>query len=222
MIIDPISHPAHELYRLITGLVVPRPIALVTTVGPEGVNAAPFSFFNAVAIDPPTILFSIGNHTDGTEKDTLRNIRHTPEFVAHIVDEATVRAASLCATRFAAQVDELAEAELASAPSERVAPPRVVDAPVQMECRITRTLALGDRERHHVVFGEVLLIHLRDDLVDAACQVDLDALRPVGRLGNSQFCTISDPFQVARTVLTQPGNREQVAQNQRGEGCLRA
>jgi flavin reductase (DIM6/NTAB) family NADH-FMN oxidoreductase RutF len=194
MTFDPESMSTADTYKLMTGSIVPRPIALVATLGPLGTpNAAPFSFFNAVAVDPPTIVFSVSPR-DGAAKDTLDNIRALPEFVVHIVSSSLAEAMNICATAFPRSVDEMAEADFRTAPSLKVKPPRIIDCPVQLECRLVQMLPIG-RMPYHLVIGEVVQFHYHADLVDERFHVDVGKLDALGRLaGNGGYTRITDRF----------------------------
>ncbi|MDP3715163.1 MAG: flavin reductase family protein, partial [Burkholderiales bacterium] len=124
-----------DQYKLMVGSVTPRPIALVTTLGRHGPNAAPFSFFNAVGSDPAMLMFSVGDRS-GADKDTVRNILETPEFVVHIVSDAIKDRMNICAVDYPPEVNEIEKAGFTMAPSRKVRPPRIVEAPVAMECRL--------------------------------------------------------------------------------------
>jgi flavin reductase (DIM6/NTAB) family NADH-FMN oxidoreductase RutF len=190
---DPAEMSVGDTYKLLTGSVVPRPIALVSTLGPRGPNAAPFSFFNAVAVDPPTLVFSVSQR-DGAEKDTLANIRALPEFVVHIVGAALAERMNICATAFPPGVDEIAEAGFRTAPSHKVRPPRIIDCPVQLECRLVDTLPLG-RGLYHMVIGEIVQFHYHAGLVNERFHVDAGRLDALGRLaGNGGYTRITDRF----------------------------
>jgi flavin reductase (DIM6/NTAB) family NADH-FMN oxidoreductase RutF len=190
---DPDVTSAADTYKLMTGSVVPRPIALVSTMGPTGPNAAPFSFFNAIAVDPPTLMFS-ASPREGVEKDTLQNIRALPELVVHIVDAALAEQMNICATAFPPGTDEMAEAAFLTAPSLKVRPLRILDCPVQLECRLVRMLPIG-RMPYHLVIGEVVLFHFHEGLVDERCHVDVGRLNALGRLaGNGGYARITDRF----------------------------
>ena len=196
---DPALLSEREQYKLMTGSIVPRPIALVTTMGPSGVNAAPFSLFNMAGTDPPALMFSIGTQEDGREKDTLTNIRVLPEFVVHICSEAIAVAMNMCATDYPAHVSEVAEAGFATVPSLKVKPPRIAEAPVQMECRVVDIVPNG--RRHHIVIGEVVMFHFRDGIADEGCNVDLTALQPIGRLSGPRYARIRDVFALERRFI---------------------
>src|SRR5688572_15373549 len=153
-----------DRYKLLTGVVVPRPIALVTTLdGAGGFNAAPFSFFNAMGADPALIVLGVGNRSREEPKDTAKYIRASGEFVVNVVTEEIAERMNVTACDFPAGVDELAMAGLTAAPSRVVKPPRVAESPVNMECREVSTTEIG---RNRVILGELLVMHVRDDIVD--------------------------------------------------------
>jgi flavin reductase (DIM6/NTAB) family NADH-FMN oxidoreductase RutF len=199
MDIDPATLEERDQYKLMTGSIVPRPIALVTTVGPMGPNAAPFSLFNMVGTPPPLLMFSAGNQGDGSEKDTVQNLRRVPEFVVHICNEAIAERMNICATDFPTGVNELEKAGFTAVPSLKVRPPRIKEAPVQMECRVVRIVDFGTR--HHVVFGEVVLFHYHDGIVNERGHVDLMKLNPIGRLSGSHYTRVSDLFKLDRQFI---------------------
>ena len=199
MHIDPADLEEKEQYKLMTGSIVPRPIALVTTLGPLGPNAAPFSLFNMVGSAPCMLMFAVGNQGDGSEKGTLQNIRYLPEFVVHICNEAIAERMNICSTDFGHGVNELDKAGLTALPSLKVQPPRIAEAPVQMECRLIRIVEFGSR--HHVVFGEVMLMHFHDGIVNERYHVDVEKLNPIGRLSGSLYARIREPFRMDRPFL---------------------
>ncbi len=194
---------APTVYRLLGGLVVPRPIALVTTKGPDGRNnAAPFSFFNVVSEDPPLIVLGIGVSGRGGIKDTTANIRDNGEFVVNLVDEPMAEAMNLCAVDFPTGVDEAEAAGLDFLPSETVEAPRLASTPVSLECRRYVTLQPG-RERY-VILGEVQIIHVADDVIDpATLRIDRDAYAPIGRLFGSGYCRSHDRFEMKRMTVAE-------------------
>jgi flavin reductase (DIM6/NTAB) family NADH-FMN oxidoreductase RutF len=196
--------PATDAYKLLVSTVVPRPIALVTTVDGGGrVNAAPFSFFNAVSSIPPVVVLGIGPGVNGGDgyKDTERNIRDSGEFVVNLVDEALARRMNICAVDFPAEIAELDRADLTPLPSAGVRPPRIAEAPVGLECRRITGLSLGPRSTLEV--GRVVHIHIRDDLMDPAkMYVHTDKMRLIGRMhGRGWYARTSDLFLMER--LTQ-------------------
>ncbi|AXC50182.1 flavin reductase family protein [Paracoccus suum] len=193
-----------EVYKLLVNTVLPRPIALVTSLDAKGgINAAPFSFFNVFSHAPPLVVLGIeGRAGDPDEpmglKDTLNNIRSTGEFVVNLVDRAMLPAMNACAVDHAPGVDELALAGLEAVPSRAVAPPRIAASPVQFECRETVTLAVGRRQRM-LVLGEIIHIWVRDGATNERLHVDIDALDLVGRLhGADWYVSLRERFQSPR------------------------
>ncbi|MBI2215839.1 MAG: flavin reductase family protein [Candidatus Rokubacteria bacterium] len=235
MHIDPSTAPPLAIYKLLIGCVVPRPIAWVSTVGPDGVyNLAPFSFFMAITNDPPTLAFSsgprsadvggarlptvveerpgfpgalpsaggggghLGAPTSLVNKDTVVNVEATGEFVVNVVDDVLAEAMNLTSGEYPPDVDEFTLAGLASAPSVKVKPPRVADAPIAMECRLAQVIPVG-RGPHSLVIGEVVHFYIRDDVYDSATgRVDLHRLKPVGRLAGEMYTHVHDIFTMKR------------------------
>jgi len=186
-------------YKILTGTVVPRPIAWVSTIDNAGItNLAPFSFFNVVCQDPPTVSISILRQTTGTRghKDTLQNILACGEFVVNIADETLVQAMNESATDYPSYVDEFAIADLTSAASSRVRPPRVAEAAVSMECRLTGQLPVGNDAT--LVLGEVVFMHIRDEIIDERYHIDIQKLRPIGRLAGSDYAYVHETFSIDR------------------------
>jgi flavin reductase (DIM6/NTAB) family NADH-FMN oxidoreductase RutF len=189
-----------DQYKLMIGTVTPRPIALVTTLGPDGPNAAPFSFFNAVGSDPAMLMFSVGDRS-GQAKDTVRNIRETPEFVVHIVSDAIKDKMNVCAIDYPFGVNELEKAGFTALPSRKVKPPYIAEAPVAMECKLMQIVELGHKP-YHVVFGEVVYFHYHDGIVNERYHVDIGAMNPIGRLaGKGGYCRVTDRFEMPRIAL---------------------
>lgn len=190
-----------ERYKLLTGLIVPRPIALVTTVDPSGrPNAAPYSFFNLFGHDPALVVLGIERREPTRPKDTGRNIDVTGEFVVNLVDEELVAAANLCAIDFPPEVSEPEIAGLRLLPSRRVRPGRIASAPAALECRTFTLLRIG--RTRELVIGEILYLHVRNGLVDPdRLRVDLTRYRPVGRLFGELYCRIGDIFALPRRSL---------------------
>src|SRR5262245_29080975 len=176
-----------QRYKLLCGLVVPRPIAWVTSVSPEGVvNAAPFSFFNVFSEEPALVVLGLQHKADGTAKDTSRNIAATGEFVVNVVDEPMAEAMNHTAVDFPAGESEPRVVGLELAPSVLVTPPRLALAPAALECRRTVGLAFGPGRE--LIVGEVLGVQARAGVVDpGTLSVDFDALRPVGRLAGNGY-----------------------------------
>lgn len=185
-----------ERYKLLIGTVIPRPIALVTTVSRDGrANAGPFSFFNVLTHDPAIVAIGIENYADMRFKDTARNIRETGEFTVHIADNALVDQMEICAIKFGPDVDELAVAGLETAPGEMVRSPRILAAPAALECRRHTTIEVGPARE--IVLGEVLGVHVRSDAVNVDnFHIDQQLMDAVGRMGGNTYCRTRDQFDV--------------------------
>jgi flavin reductase (DIM6/NTAB) family NADH-FMN oxidoreductase RutF len=193
MEIDFAAITEYQRYKLMASLIVPRPIALVTTLGADGtINAAPFSMFNMLGEEPPIVMISINRVADGTLKDTAVNIVRTGEFVVHLADEAIAGKMHRCGERLPPNVSELAEVGLTPVPSSYVAPPRIAEAPVAFECTIWETLETSSRQ---IFIGRVHRLHARDELIDTQTwRVRLQHYFPVGRFGASDYVTTRDRF----------------------------
>lgn len=187
-----------QRYKLLSSLVVPRPISFVTTVNEAGlVNAAPYSFFNVFSEDPPLVVIGIGRRSDGSLKDTAVNIEANGEFVVNLVDEATAEAMNVAATDFPPDQSEIDPAGLSLTPSSTVRPPRLTQAPAALECRNHTTLIVATDRR--LVVGEVLSVHTRDGLVDpTTLRLDFAAYKPVGRLFANLYCRTAETFELVR------------------------
>jgi len=198
MELDLEGHFSDRAYPILASLVTPRPIALVTTVSPEGkVNAAPFSFFNLLGAAPPILAFAPSDRDDGTPKDTARNIRLTHEFVVNLVDEAIAEAMNQCAAPLPYGENELIPAGLHAAPSSVVKPPRILESPASLECQEWGTLQIGN---NRVVIGLVKRLHLRDELFDVEKKrVRSDKLFLIGRMASPPwYCRTRDRFEMIR------------------------
>ncbi len=202
MEIDPLALDQREVYKLLIGCIVPRPIAWVSTCDVEGrTNLAPFSFFNAVGSAPPAVTISVGYTADraGERKDTLRNILDTGEFVVNMVTEATMQAMNETATEYPPGFDEFAMAGLSVAPSHSVRPPRVADSPINFECALHTTLPIGEGPGSAtLVVGIIRHMHIRDDLLDERNHIDIARYQPIGRLAGSSYAYIHELFDLVR------------------------
>ncbi len=192
-----------QRYKLLCGLVVPRPIAWVTSVSQQGVvNAAPFSFFNVFSEDPALVVLGLQHKADGTAKDTSRNIAAVGEFVVNVVDEPTAEAMNLTAVDFPSGESEPTIAGLELSPSIQVRPPRLAAAPAALECRRTVVLTFGPGRE--LVVGEVVGVHARAGVVDPeTLSVDFAALRPVGRLAGNGYARQGDRFELRRMTYAE-------------------
>jgi flavin reductase (DIM6/NTAB) family NADH-FMN oxidoreductase RutF len=200
MQIDPATLSEREVYKIMIGAVVPRPIAWVATVSADGrPNLAPFSYFNIACTDPPMLLFCPQRRGDSSPKDTLRNIQTTGEFVLHIVSEELTVAMNQSSADYPSELDEFEMVGLRSLPSQLVVPPRVADAAVAFECRVDQIVHVGNERGGEVVIGRVLLIHLRDEVYQNG-YILLDALKPVARLAGNDYARVTDTFTLPRPV----------------------
>jgi flavin reductase (DIM6/NTAB) family NADH-FMN oxidoreductase RutF len=192
-----------DRYKLLSGIVIPRPIALVTTLDANGaVNAGPFSFFNVFSEDPPLVALGLQHKADRTPKDTTRNIHRDGEFVVNMVDEALASSMNDCAVDFPSGESEVAALGLAVSPSVDVKVPRLAAAPFALECKRSVSLAFGPGRE--LLVGEVLRIHAREGLVDAAnMYVDLAAYRPIGRLFGNLYTYQRESFVMDRETHSQ-------------------
>ena len=201
MYLDFDQTPPRDRYKLLTSLVVPRPIALVSTLDAAGrVNAAPYSFFNVFSQEPAICVLGIERRSENELKDTAAHIERSGEFVVNLVDEDLAPAMNVCATDFPAGYSELEPAGLTIAASTRIATPRIAEAPAALECRNHSTMMLGPARR--LVIGEILAVHIRDSLVDAErLYIDHQRYRPVGRLTGGGYCTTTDTFKLERETF---------------------
>jgi flavin reductase (DIM6/NTAB) family NADH-FMN oxidoreductase RutF len=191
-----------ELYKVIIGCVVPRPIAWVATRSAAGAaNLAPFSFFNACGYNPPTLAFTVIDRGNAM-KDTSRNVGEHPEFIVHIVSESMAERMNLTCGEFGAHIDEFREAGLTPVPGTVVQVPRVREALVAMECRLTHHIRLGAKPPYasHIL-GEVLYWHLDDSIVIERGRIDPDVLQAVGRMGGTEYSRTLDRFALDRPVV---------------------
>lgn len=201
---DPAIYEQRQIYKLMTGIIVPRPVALVSTVDEDGSpNLAPFSFFSGVGSAPPTVLFcpalraSTSDHA-AQRKDTLRNVEQTREFVVNVVNEAISTKANATAAEVGPEIDEFQLAGLTPLASLVVRPHRVAESPAQMECRLLQVIYTGHAPASGViVLGEVVRFHVREDLVEDF-RVDPDALDAVGRMAGNTWVRTRDRVELIR------------------------
>lgn len=179
-------------------LVIPRPIGWITSVDPQGnVNLAPYSFFNAVAYRPPTVMFSSSRGAtshDDDHKDSQRNIEATGEFVCNLTTWDTREAMNTTSATVAKEVDEMALAGLTPEPSKLIKPPRVAEAPVHFECRHIKTVTLPGvtpKDVYNVIFGQVVGIHIKDEFITEDGLIDVGKLRPIARLGYQDYAVVN-------------------------------
>ena len=198
MELDILGQHADHAYGILASLVTPRPIAWVTTLGPDGiVNVAPFSFFNLLGARPPILGFCPGDRDDGSPKDTARNIRLSHEFVVNLVDENTAEAMNRTAASLPYGTSELASAGLTTAPSSVVKPPRLAEAAASLECIEWGTLQIGD---NRLIIGLIKRVHVRDELFDAkGLRVRSENFHVIGRMASPNwYCRTRDRFEMIR------------------------
>ena len=203
MIIDPTKQSFKDNHKLMIGSIVPRPIAFVSTKSDDGIlNLAPFSYFNGVCSNPPTIMFAPARRGyDGLTKDTLNNIQDTNEFVVNIVSENFVKPMVACATDYEKDVDEFEISNLTPADSLKVAPPLVKESKVSFECQLNTIVEIGKAEpgAGFVVIGTIVMFHV-DDKVYKDGRIDLKELNPIGRLAGNSYTRVFDNFNVIRHI----------------------
>ncbi|MBB6694655.1 flavin reductase family protein [Cohnella xylanilytica] len=199
-VIDPSNQSESDNYKLLIGSILPRPIALVTTLSEEGVvNAAPFSYFNIVCSNPPMISVAV-QRKNGVPKDTSRNAMSAGSFVVHIADESNVGAANEAAAPLPPDESELPAAGLTQVPSEKIPVPGVAEAKVRMECVLERSLPLGGTEgtpQCDLLIGRVVCFHVADELLHNG-RIDALKLRPVSRLAGNNYAKLGEIFTLDR------------------------
>ncbi|QKE63182.1 flavin reductase family protein [Aquipseudomonas campi] len=191
---------ALEAYRWLASTVTPRPIAWVSSLSREGVsNLAPFSFFQVISDDPPSLMINVGSRDDGSLKDTLRNVQDTGELVIQLVSFAQAEAMNASAAHLPHGISEFSHCGIASLSSALVRPPRVAGAPVAFECRLLEVQPFPRATPNcHLIFVEVLLAHIDDAVLNEQGRIDPQRLDLVGRLGGSQYCRTRDQFSLQR------------------------
>jgi len=199
VIIEPDSAGFPNVYKVMVSSIVPRPIAFVSTVNPEGIyNLAPFSFFTAASINPPVVCFCPLRRADGRQKDTLNNIQQNGDFVVNIVSEEFIEQMNATSAEFPPDVDEFRVSGLTPVPSDLVKAPRVKESHVSMECRLFRIFEISDRPSGgSIVTGEIVRLHVDDACIDNF-RIDPDKLRAVGRMAGTTYVRTADRFDLAR------------------------
>ena len=200
MELDPATRESRLNYHFLTSAVMPRPIAWVTTLDAETgvVNAAPFSWFQAVCADPPMVMLAIQARADGSPKDTLRNLRASGEFVVNAAPKALVQEMVQSSSDYPPDVSEVDALGLATAPSRTVRPPRLAASPLHFECRLAQAIPLGRTQATTLVLGEVVHIAADDAILDGRGNVDPAKLTLVARMGGSEYCDTAAHFTVKR------------------------
>lgn len=182
-------------YKLLSGLVVPRPIGWIGTRRDDGTNnLAPFSFFNVVSTNPPVVLFSAGSHRD-RRKDSSTLAEERGEFTVNIVSEDVAQAMSVTSGSFTAEDDEFVIAGLTAVDGVRVDAPLVAESPANLECTVRQVIELGERTK--LVLGDVIVIHVEDGVLDGT-RIDNDSLRAVGRMAGTTYIDTRARFELSR------------------------
>ena len=197
MEIDITALPPIEQYKLLASTVVPRPIALDTTISDEfGDNAAPYSFFNCMGEDPPVMVLGLETKRHNQSlKDTTVNIRDNGQFVIHLIDEPMAQAMNICAIDFPSNISEVEEAGLTLTPSRIVRPKRIVEAPVAFECEKIALLQIGPTR--NIAIGKVVRMHVRDGLFDPVTHyINPELYRPIGRMYGKLYARMTDHFEM--------------------------
>jgi flavin reductase (DIM6/NTAB) family NADH-FMN oxidoreductase RutF len=199
--IDPSSQTERDNYRLLTSSIIPRPVAFVTSMSPEGAaNAAPFSYFNIVAANPPMISISVQRKAGSIQKDTARNIETVEAFVVHITDEKNINAVNKTAANLAFDESEIDYAGLTPVNSDKIAVPGIQEAAVRMECVLERIIPLGGTALApacDLIIGRVVCFHFSEDIYTDG-NVDYNALKPISRLGGIHYSKLGDVFSLER------------------------
>jgi flavin reductase (DIM6/NTAB) family NADH-FMN oxidoreductase RutF len=210
MLFDFAELPPRERYKLLVSTITPRPIAWIVSQSAAGrLNAAPFSFFNAFAGNPPVVGIGIGIHEPGRPKDTRANILETKQFVVNLVSEQVAEAMNITAIEFPREVEELKQAGLTTAPSLHVKPPRIAESPVAFECELLQIVELGSDSG--LVLGKVLAMHVRDEFVldERKHYIDTPNLKLIGRMhGTGWYARTSDLFEMPRIPLKEWNHRQ--------------
>lgn len=192
--------PPRESYPWMINAITPRPIAWVSTLGTDGrTNLAPFSFFQGVCASPPTLLFTAANDRHGNKKDTLKNVEAVPEFVVNIVPYALREPMNNTSAVLPHGESEFEKFGIASAPAQRVKPPRVAASPASFECRVDRIVRVGEGPlAGNIVIGRILCLHVDDSVLGADGRIDPAKLDTIGRMGGDLYSRTTDRFAIPR------------------------
>ena len=203
MIYDPTEHPLLETHKLMIGSIVPRPIAFVSTLSKDGFeNLAPFSYFNGICSNPPSIMFCPARRGyDGKTKDTLNNIRDTEEFAVNIVSEDFAEQMVSTSTDFEPEVNEFEISGLTPEPCQKIAPPKVAEAKISFECKLNQIVPVGNEGPGggFVIIGTIVLFHIDDDVYEDG-YINLGKLRPIGRLAGNMYTRTTDKLEIIRKI----------------------
>lgn len=200
MKVEPTTLHGKELHDFFSSVVVPRPIAFISSVNAAGqYNAAPFSAFSRLTLDPPVLVLAFGRRK-GQKKDTVRNIEAVGDFVVNMVDENLAERMNQAAADYPPEVDEIKEVGLTALKSDKVKSPRIAEAPLSMECKLIQTIEFGSKpNRSTIILGEILVVHIKDEIMTNG---KLDPLKAkiIGRLGDGNlYCRTTNSFSMKRT-----------------------
>lgn len=200
MLLDFAALKPRDAYAWMISTILPRPIAWVSTISPDGkTNLAPFSFFQGITANPPTLMFCPVNSRDGVKKDTVRNIEAVPEFVVNLVPFALAEQMNASSATLPYGESEFEAFGIAATPSERVRPPRVAAAPVAFECTLDRFVHLGEGPlAANVVFGRIVVAHVSEAVLGADGRPDSAKLDLIGRLGGEGYTRTRERFELER------------------------
>lgn len=196
MIYDPkeLSHTA--LYHLLTACIIPRPIALVTSITSNGiVNAAPFSFFNGVSSNPPILMIAV-DRREGKMKDSAANILLTKEFVVNIVHEDIAEKMNICSKSYTPEISEIEEAGFTLTPSRKINVPGISESPIRLECKLHQSLEIGNNPTD-LILGEVVMLSVDDALIENG-RIAVSRIKAIGRLSENGYCKTRDIFEMKR------------------------
>lgn len=198
--INPSELTSQNAYRLLISVIIPRPIAWVSTIGTDGtLNLAPYSFFNGVSGSPPVVMFSVGQK-EGYPKDTLRNIKETGEFVVNLADRLLAETMVKTSGEWNYDVDEFEITGLETAPSLVVKPPRVATAPIAMEAKATQLIPV-EGSSNTLVLGRIERFHIQEELLLSKGTVDSKAFNPIARLGSADYATLGEILTILRPQI---------------------
>jgi flavin reductase (DIM6/NTAB) family NADH-FMN oxidoreductase RutF len=204
VIIEPESAGFPNIYKVMVGAIVPRPIAFVSTVSPEGIyNLAPFSFFTAASVNPPVVCFCPLRNGQGRPKDTLNNIERMGDFVVNIVSEEFVEQMNMTSAEFGPEVDEFHVSGLTPVPSDLVKAPRVQESHVSMECTLFRIFEISDKPSGgSIVAGEIVRLHVDDECIENY-RIVQEELKAIGRMAGATYVRTADRFDLARPEVSE-------------------
>ena len=203
MKIDPATTSQKDIYKILTGTVIPRPIGWVSSISEDGVpNLAPFSFFNAVGEDPPHVMFSTVR-SGNTNKDTLNNVLATKQFVVNMATEDMVEAMNATSINLPPEGNEFEYAGLTPVASDLVSPPRVKESPVSFECELVHHYSLEDHKDGGatIMIGRIVMFHVDESILLDDHKINQEAYRPIARLAGYNYAKLGEIFSIKRPFI---------------------